>query len=110
MLNLYKSVAASMGMGITTAMNGREALDMLQLDEGFSLIITDMNMPVMDGIEFTRQLRMNQAFADVPVIMITTESERSQQDIARKAGVTDFMQKPFAVEKLQEKIKACLVS
>jgi len=108
MLNFYRSVAASLGMGITTALNGREALDILQSGEQFALIITDMNMPVMDGVEFTRHVREDPACSSVPIIMITTESERSQQDLAKKAGVDHFMQKPFDAQRLQEKISSCL--
>jgi CheY-like chemotaxis protein len=108
MLNFYKSVVASLGMNISTALNGKEALDIIATGKRFNLIITDMNMPVMDGVEFTRNVRSDPTFSDIPIIMITTETERSQQDLARKAGVTHFMQKPFDAEKLQERITACL--
>ena len=108
MLNFYKSVAASLKMDITTAQHGREALDIMAEGNRFDLIITDMNMPVMDGVEFTRQVRRDPAYSDVPIIMITTESERSQQDLARNAGVDQFMLKPFDAEKLQKKITSCL--
>lgn len=108
MLNFYRSVAASLGLNITTAMNGREALDTLERDDSFSLIISDMNMPVMDGIEFTRQVRSNPLLPDMPIIMITTESERSQVELALRAGATHFMHKPFSAEKLQDQIRACL--
>jgi CheY-like chemotaxis protein len=108
MLNFYRSIASSMGLNICTAMNGKEGLAVLSGGEGFRLVITDMNMPVMDGIEFTRQIREDPGYAGMPILMITTESERSQQSIAKEAGVTDFLQKPFSVEKLQEIIKTYL--
>ncbi len=108
MLNFYRSIAASLGMGITTALNGREALDIMETGGHFSLIITDMNMPVMDGVEFTRHVRSDPAYSSVPIIMITTESERSQHDLQKHAGVDHFMQKPFNEEKLKEKIAGCL--
>lgn len=108
MLNFYRSIATSMGLNISTAMNGKEGLGALASGERFRVIITDMNMPVMDGIEFTRTLREDPSYADVPVIMITTESERSQQAIARDAGVTQFLQKPFSVENLQKLIASIL--
>ncbi len=109
MLNFYKSVAASLGMKITTALNGREALDIIATGKRFNLIITDMNMPVMDGVEFTREVRSVPVFSGIPIIMITTESERSQEDLARKAGVDHFMHKPFDAEKLKEKITSCSI-
>jgi CheY-like chemotaxis protein len=108
MLNFYKSVIVSLGMNITTALNGKEALDIISSGKRFNLIITDMNMPVIDGVEFTRQVRSDPSFSDIPIIMITTESELSQQDLARKAGVTHFMHKPFNAEKLQERIITCI--
>ncbi|MRR14084.1 response regulator, partial [archaeon] len=106
MLNFYRSVAASMGLSISTAVNGKEAIDLLSFEGDVCLILSDMNMPVMDGIQFTRAVRSNPALSSIPVIMITTESEQSQKDIATKAGVSDFLTKPFSAEKLQEKIKA----
>jgi CheY-like chemotaxis protein/HEAT repeat protein len=108
MLNFYRSIASSLGLNICTAGNGKEGLDVLSGPESFKLILTDMNMPVMDGIEFTRQIREDPGYACIPIIMITTESEKSQQVIAREAGVTDFLQKPFSVERLQEVMKSYL--
>jgi len=108
MLNFYQSAAAALGLNVTTAMNGREALDLLEKGTSFSLIISDMNMPVMDGIEFTRQVRANHLLPDIPIIMITTESERSQVDLALAAGATHFMHKPFSVEELQNQVRSCL--
>lgn len=108
MLNLYRSIAASMGLSISTAGNGKEALDMLSGREEYCLVITDMNMPVMDGIELIRQIRQDLLHGEVPIIMITTESERSQESLAQKAGATGFLRKPFGPEKLQEMIRTFL--
>ncbi len=91
MLSFYRSALAEFNAVVLTANNGREALDLIDQGCDFDLIISDMNMPVMDGIEFTRKLRDR---ADLtPVIMITTESEHSQADLA--AGVSGFLTKPF---------------
>ncbi len=93
MLSFYRSALAEFNAVVLTANNGREALDLIDQGCDFDLIISDMNMPVMDGIEFTRKLRDR---ADLtPVIMITTESEHSQADLARAAGVSGFLTKPF---------------
>lgn len=102
MLNFYKSVAASMGLKIWTAENGKEALHVLSDNKKLCLIITDMNMPVMDGIEFTSQARCVPDHAEIPILMITTESESCQEDLARQAGATGFLHKPFSAVKLQE--------
>ncbi|MCP4716435.1 MAG: response regulator [Deltaproteobacteria bacterium] len=104
-LLFYRSAASGMGLNITTATNGKEGLDCLQSDPNFDLIITDMNMPVMDGIEFTRSVRELPKFKDIPIIMATTESEKSQARLAKNAGVNSFVKKPFTAEVLQNKIK-----
>ncbi len=105
MLNFYRSIAASMGLKISTAENGKDALDVLSGREKLCLVLTDMNMPVMDGIEFTTNVRCMPGHADIPVLMVTTESESSQEDLAQKAGVSGFLHKPFSAEKLQEIIR-----
>ena len=77
------------------AANGEEAYDFIENGEEFDIIITDMNMPVMDGMELVTKIRSTSGMEDVPIIMVTTESEVSQQDLASKAGVTAFITKPF---------------
>jgi len=64
-----------------------------------------MNMPVMDGIEFTKRTRSYPGFENKPIIMATTESESTQVQLAKQAGVTDFISKPFSQEALSNKIK-----
>ncbi len=86
------------------AENGQDAYSHIELSEEFDVIITDMNMPVMDGMEFVSKLRQTNGYADIPVIMVTTESEYSQQELARKTGVNDFITKPFTADQLKAKI------
>lgn len=93
MLSFYRSALSEMNAVVLTAGNGKEALELIEQGCDFDLIISDMNMPIMDGIEFTRKLR---DLADLtPIIMVTTESERSQADLARSSGVNAFLTKPF---------------
>ncbi|MFZ5774575.1 MAG: HEAT repeat domain-containing protein [Thermodesulfobacteriota bacterium] len=106
MLFFYKGVAADLGMELVTVTDGKEAFDYLQQDSRFDLIITDMNMPNMDGIELTRELRKRSDLDGVPILMATTESEKGQSDRAREAGVTDFITKPFSKEDFKAKISA----
>ncbi|MBF0480239.1 MAG: HEAT repeat domain-containing protein [Desulfovibrionaceae bacterium] len=101
----YRSAGAALGFSVTTAGNGREGLDLVESGEEFDLIVVDMNMPVMDGIEFTRRARALPGYENKPVIMATTESESAQVQLARQAGVTDFISKPFSQEAFSEKIK-----
>ncbi len=104
-LVFYRSIVSALGADIVTAENGGEAMELLEKGEVFDLVVTDMNMPVMDGIELTRKIRELPALGEVPIIMATTESEKSQTELAQKAGVNDFLTKPFSPEVLQNKIK-----
>jgi len=104
MLFFYKGVAADLGMEIVTAEDGKQAFEILQTDRNFHLIITDMNMPNMDGIELTRKVREQQDLAALPILMATTESEQSQTERAAAAGVNNFITKPFNKEDFKAKI------
>ncbi len=104
MLNFYLTAASGLGLEVTTASNGQDALNHLENSPPFDLVVVDMNMPVMDGIEFTEKARAMSAYKDVPIIMATTESAKSQGQLAKKAGVTTFLKKPFTIESLQHKI------
>lgn len=104
MLNFYRTAGAQLGFEVSTAENGKEALDLIGQDDSFDLIIVDMNMPVMDGVEFTRRVRELEGLQGAPILMATTESEKSQAALAKKAGVTSFLKKPFTLEILQNKI------
>lgn len=104
MLALYRSILTNAGYEPTVAENGQEAYAHIELNEEFDVIVTDMNMPVMDGMEFVSKLRQTDGYADIPVIMVTTESEYSQQELARKTGVNDFITKPFTADQLKAKI------
>lgn len=105
MLAFYKGIAAELGMDLVTVEDGRQAFDYLQSDSDFDLIITDMNMPNMDGIELTREVRKREDWTGLPILMATTESEESQVDLASRAGVTDFIVKPFTQDDFKVKIE-----
>ncbi len=104
-LSFYKAVAADMGIELITANDGQEAFDFLQgASNTIDLLVTDMNMPNMDGIELTRALRQQAQWTSLPILMATTESEKSQTDIAAQAGVNGFISKPFTKEQFKDKL------
>jgi len=70
--------------------------------------VVDMNMPEMDGIEFTTRVRGNPLYEGLPIVMATTESEKSQARLAKNAGVDAFLIKPFKAEVLSHRIKKVL--
>ncbi|MCK5403695.1 MAG: response regulator [Desulfobulbaceae bacterium] len=110
MLFFYKSAAAELGLELVTAMDGKEALDYFQTADAVDLLITDLNMPEMTGVELTQELRQIEKWADLPILMATTESESSQVDIAREAGVNDFISKPFTKDDFSKKVNEMLGS
>ena len=86
------------GAIVSLAANGQEALDWLQAHhDAVDLVLMDVQMPVMDGIEATRRLRQMPAFAHLPIVALTAGAFKSQQDAAHAVGMTHFISKPFDV-------------
>ena len=92
------------GFAVTRAGNGQEALGRLQ-GAKFDLIITDLNMPVMDGITFIKNLRTLAPFKFTPVLMLTTEGGEERKQQGRAAGATGWLTKPFDPDKLLTIVK-----
>lgn len=87
---------------VIEAENGQVAFDKFS-SEPFDLIMTDWNMPVMDGLTFLKKIRS--VNTQIPVIMVTTEAERTRVVTAIEAGVSDYLVKPFTTEALNVKIE-----
>ena len=92
MLMSLKGTLEMSGFKVDTAGDGQAALDLIKSGLKPDLIITDINMPNMDGIEFIRQARLKLRFT--PILALTTEGQRSKRDEARKHGATGWMLKP----------------
>jgi two-component system chemotaxis response regulator CheY len=90
---------------IVQAGDGNEALKNLKDVE---LILTDWNMPGMDGLTFVKEIRSRSEFAKVPILMITTESTKDAVMEALKAGVNDYIVKPFTKSTLMGKLNSVL--
>lgn len=85
------------------ASSGSEALEVLQSRQ-VHLILSDINMPSMDGLEFLNQLRSRNLAKDVPIVMITTESSAEHVKKAILAGARGYIRKPFTVEQMKEHV------
>ena len=81
--------------------NGEEALDLLRNDI-VDVILTDFNMPVMDGEQFVQNLRENDRLSPVPVIVISTDSTRKRMSSLQSLGVHGYLCKPFTPERLAQ--------
>lgn len=92
------------GYGVVEAEDGQNALDKLP-GSGVDMIITDLNMPVMDGIELIKQVRANPEYKFLPIIMLTTESQDEKKQAGRSAGATGWIVKPFKQEQLIAVVK-----
>ena len=87
------------GFDVTEAVNGQEGLDRAK-EAAFDLIISDVNMPVMDGIEFISHVRKIESYRFTPILMLTTESGLDKKQEGKAAGATGWIVKPFDPQKL----------
>lgn len=94
---------------VVEAVNGREAIQALNAGD-IDFIVTDWNMPEMDGIEFVREVRSHGSWRTLPILMVTTNSVGEEVVKAVKAGITDYIVKPFRPETLQSKIRSILAN
>ncbi len=85
------------------AASGTEGLDVLKARH-VDLILSDINMPSMDGLEFLRQIRAQNLAPGVPVVMITTESSEEHVKQAIQAGAQGYIRKPFTAEQVKERV------
>jgi two-component system chemotaxis response regulator CheY len=90
-------------MVVYEAGNGAEGLDVLK-SKNVDLILSDINMPSMDGLEFLRQIRAQNLAPGVPVVMITTESSEEHVKQAILAGARGYIRKPFTAEQVKERV------
>jgi len=102
--NMVTFTLKQAGFDIVEAGNGQEALTKARGGK-FDLILSDVNMPVMDGITFCTEVRKLPAFKFTPVLMLTTESSDEMKQKGKTAGATGWLVKPFNPDKLLSTIK-----
>ena len=104
MRKIVKNVLKQINLeNATEAENGKQALDLLKKEE-IDLIISDWNMPEMTGIEFLRACKSDPKISHIPFIMVTAEAHKESVLEAIKAGVDNYITKPFTSDKLQDAI------
>jgi len=111
MASMRKMVAFTLennGHEVIQADDGDVALEIAKSDEGFNLVITDVNMPNMDGITLTGELRQLPAFKFTPILLLTTEAGKDKKMAGKSAGATGWLVKPFDPDKLLMTIKKVL--
>ncbi len=92
------------GYEVVEAVDGSDALDKME-QHSINLLITDINMPNLDGIGLVRKVREHSAYKFIPIILLTTESQESKRMEGRAAGATGWIVKPFKPDQLLNVIK-----
>ena len=96
MIRLIVSKATKkLGYEAIEASNGQEGLESLLKHDDISLILSDVNMPVMDGLEMIEKIKENEKTKYIPIVMLTTESKETLKQRGRDLGVKAWMVKPF---------------
>ena len=90
---------------IVDAMNGLEALDVLSKESNFDLILLDINMPVMNGIQFMEKIKKDNLYRNIPIVVISTEGKEEDTLRALKLGAWGYVVKPFKPHLLYELIE-----
>lgn len=101
-LNRYKNCK------IVDAMNGLEALDVLSKESDFNLILLDINMPVMNGLQFMEKIKKENIYKQIPIIVISTEGKEEDTLRALQLGAAGYVVKPFKPHMLYELIEKIL--
>ncbi len=104
-----KRTLLSVDFGVEEAKDGQEGLDKaLQANPPFDLILTDLNMPNMDGLTMIQKLRETEAYAETPIVMLTTESGEDKKAIGHHSGISAWLVKPFEPDALIETVGGML--
>ena len=107
MRKILKTLLSQLGFkNIDEAEDGKQALEKLkQNPDKYGLVITDWNMPNMTGIELVQAIRSDEKLKHLPVLMVTAEAKKENVLMAIKAGVNNYIVKPFTAETLKQKIE-----
>lgn len=103
MREMLRSCLTGADFNVVTAEHGADGLEKLQESQP-DVVITDINMPVMDGFEFIENVRQSQVSNRMPILVLTTESHQDMKMRAKNAGATGWIVKPFVPEKLIDAI------
>lgn len=89
---------------VTLAFDGQEALDVLQRDEPIDLVLLDLMMPFVSGLDVLAKIRASERWRDVPCLVLTAAGQETQHQRAMELGATDFLTKPFSPKRLYGRV------
>jgi two-component system, chemotaxis family, chemotaxis protein CheY len=102
-------VLTDAGYSVVAAENGKEALNKLNgHNKKIDIVVTDLNMPLMNGIELAKQLHKTPVYRALPVLLVTTELHGSKKQEAQQAGVSEWINKPFSAKQIRDAIQKFL--
>jgi two-component system, chemotaxis family, chemotaxis protein CheY len=103
---VLRKILRELGYEVCEAVDGRDALNVIEAEKAtVSLVLTDWNMPEMNGLDLVRNLRQDPQLASLKVIMVTTETEVDHIVSALEAGADEYVMKPFTKDILREKLE-----
>jgi len=111
MRRIIKNTLQRLGFDdVLEAEHGVEAWQIMERTPGINVLITDWNMPEMNGLDLVRKVRAESKYESMPIIMVTTEGGKAEVITALKAGVNNYIVKPFTPQVLKEKLEDVLGS
>ena len=111
MRRIIKNTLQRLGFDdVLEAEHGVEAWQIMERTPGINVLITDWNMPEMNGLDLVRKVRADSKYESMPIIMVTTEGGKAEVITALKAGVNNYIVKPFTPQVLKEKLEDVLGS
>ena len=109
MRRIIKNTLARLGYkDVLEGADGVEGWEAMDANPDIEMLITDWNMPEMNGLELVKKVRADERFTDLPIIMVTTEGGKAEVITALKAGVNNYIVKPFTPQVLKEKLGAVM--
>lgn len=109
MRRIIKNTLSRLGFNdVLEAEHGVEAWQILEKTPDVNVLITDWNMPEMNGLDLVRKVRAEKKYENMPIIMVTTEGGKTEVITALKAGVNNYIVKPFTPQVLKEKLEDVL--
>ena len=102
--SMYKMVLMRYKCKIVSAVNGQDALEKLAANPDTELILCDINMPVMNGLEFVKKVKEQAAYENIPIIMVSTEGKEEDTLKALSLGARGYVKKPFQPSELHSLI------
>jgi len=106
---MVKFTLQNEGYNVHEAVDGKDALEKITGLDKLDLLVTDLNMPNMDGIELIREVRKLERFRFMPILMLTSESQDGKKQEGKQAGASGWIVKPFKPEQLVAVIRRVLV-